>query len=206
MEAGDVKTGGIYSAIYDGAQWQQGGTDLGNSTAPGLTLLGTATGGGSSYDFTGLVTATYKDYLLVIEQLIPASNNVSLFARVRRSGHGSFDSSGYHYSGGSVNAVGALAVFSGTNSSGVALALAVNNSANLGVGVSGRLEGLGLPNVAIPELIFAAGHGNTVPQVACSSFGSGFLNNAAAIDSLQLLFGSGNIASGAAYLYGYKAS
>lgn len=145
-------------------------------------------------------TSEYNDYEIIIDDLLPATNYVSLNFQIRSGG--SYQSSAYHF-GGSVfysnNSSAALATWNGS-----AAVLSQATIANAKGGVSGFMRLHRVNQTANPKkfhttLDYAEGGGG-----AGSVSGGGFWDGNGAITGIQLFTSSGNITSGSALIYGIK--
>ena len=77
--SGDVVSGGIYDLIYDGTQFQIKALAEGPYSSGALKFLGSATASNSAtIDLTSLLSATYDDYLIVLDSVLPATSNARL--------------------------------------------------------------------------------------------------------------------------------
>lgn len=205
LETGDIISGKPVYATCDGTYYVLDATDLGNATQPGLIFLGSFSGAAAQYDFDSLITSSYNDYVIAIQCILPVTNNVDLQILLKRSGGGSYDSSGYLYNGQINSSAASIANYNSTSAAGIKIASGVSNSANNGNGVGGRVEGFGLPNVNRGLIEWKTGHFITGSRPA-DALGSGYLNQNAALQGILINFSSGNIASGKATLYGLTQS
>jgi hypothetical protein len=178
-----------------------------NALAPGLTLLQVySPSTAASVDITSIISGTYSKYMITFD-LRPATDSVALRLRTDSNNGASFDAgaSDYQYAVTTVNSAGTV---SGSASTGA-------TQIQLGSGVIGNATNEGTSGVIWLTFVGSAAmyaHFNfivadidtsTLPR---SATGSGFRANAAAIDAVQLLFSSGNIASGTVRIYGLKNS
>jgi hypothetical protein len=200
-EDGDGPTGKDMEAVSNGTYYVLDQPDLGSGVISGQVPLAQVSGGGGSYDFTGYITSDYESYRLILQNILPATSGADLHLRVRRSGQGSYDSSGYVYrntkSGGSP--------VTGTPGNFILLLSGISDSAGNGVGVSGEISGQGLSLSVRSQFQFLVGEYVTNANII-DAYGTGSLNTSAALDSVQLRFSSGNIASGKATLYGISGA
>jgi hypothetical protein len=203
LEADDIISGQWVEAVSNGTYYILDRPDLGTSVASGFVPLAEISGGGGSYDFTGYITAAYESYLLSLQNIIPASDGVDLHLRVRRSGQGSYDSSGYGYAG-QKNGGSSITQLSNTSAAQIVLASSISTSGSNGVGWSGQIFGHGLP-LSVRSIFNWVG-GEYVTNANFNHYtGQGSRNTAAALDGLQLRYSSGNIASGKAILWGLQS-
>ena len=179
-------------ACVSGSYVAQGGSS-------GLTLVETKTASASSaLSFTSCFTSTYKNYLVVVEDLLPATNTVNLLLTLSTDGGSTYLSSGYLGGYWVWSAGGGAAGSVGTTSATLAINQS-NNSTNRRV--SGTIEfknPLQTTNYkAIDARIsgYDGGSHYTYLSTATNSTTS-------AVNAFRLQFSSGNIASGVAYCFG----
>lgn len=179
-----------------GVKWAAAGA----SGSSALVLLEQHTAsGGATMDFTTFISSTYDEYLLELNNLLPATNAVNLYMRV--SVGGVFDA-GANYttsvfvfvSGGSATAGSA------TNQWIISNASDVTNTA--GRGVCGYLR-LFNPQGALANKVMTGDlgwiEGTPYPK---RSVGTWAYTPASVIDGFRFVFSSGNIASGTVRAYG----
>jgi hypothetical protein len=148
-----------------------------------------AISGAATADFTGFDSSKYDHYIFYIQNLIPATDAVTLIAHAAVSGTSYDTTSGnYHYT-------------STTDFTGFRVTDGVGSSANE-FGVAGKFS-LFSPHLAaytygLPELINTS-TSNTL--VSPSEGRSAFLNTGS-ITALRFNFNSGNIESGEIVMYG----
>lgn len=182
----------------------------------GLTWIASVTAASSAtIDFSKVLSATYDNYLIVIENYVPATNNTVLQLRVGTGGTPTYQTSSYVGVGNNVTyGTGAytsnpVVLASGTG----AMDLNENQSGALMSNGSSTSAGMGTINITnvnnasnyktMTGLISYLGNGST---------GSGLLSNvvtgqwqsAIVINSLRFLSSSGNISTGVFKLYGYQ--
>ncbi|MBG0802831.1 hypothetical protein IYW40_15295 [Methylocystis sp. H4A] len=146
-------------------------------------------------------TSDYDDYEIIIDDILPATNAVSLELQVHSGG--TYKGSAY-YAGGTVSYSNASGSAVATNN-GTSAGLTIANIANTRGGVSGLIRLHKINQTANPKKIesmlsFAAG--STVGSGVCQ-VGS-FWDGNGAVDGIQLFMNSGNITSGSALIYGIK--
>lgn len=161
-------------------------------------LLNTMTASSStSLSDTSSITASYNDYLIVFENVIPSANNAS--CQLQLHSGGAFQSTGY---------VSNLLVW-GTVSSGVSSSTAqiscsgISATANTGSGISGTWN-LSMPSgTSVPKNIYGQfTHNSSGTPVTGMSAGSWLSNGA--VDGFIVAFNSGVIASGVIKIYGHQ--
>lgn len=160
----------------------------------------------ATIDFTGLSNA-YNSYCIVVSNIIPVTNGVSLFMRTSTNNGTSYDvgASDYNYrlAGAVDNSVGAN---SGTNAAQIKLTGL--SSYVLGNGTAQALFGtIGLYNIGSANRAYIQGNlscynsSNLQERNWCD----GFRNSATAVNAVRLIMSSGNISSGTFILYGLEA-
>jgi hypothetical protein len=210
-----VASGGSATAVTIGSTTIGGGTpgdmlavtSTGCSgTAPCMTqvsggwvLLNTLTAGSSAtLSDTTSFTSNFNEYLLVFQNVLPATNVVTCEIQVQSGG--SFQTTSY---------LGQLTASQTTSVVGQATTTyipcsqtnAVSNSAS-GLGVSGEFKVFNPSSTTAPKnWIGQYSHASTGPNSQIGSMG-GFWNSSAAITGFQALFSSGNITSGVIKVYG----
>lgn len=169
-------------------------------STPYAVLLNTLTPSGvASTSDTTSITATYNEYNIVFENLIPAVGNGTCQFLVH--GGGTFKGSGYISNvveNGSNSVTNGFVPCSGT-------ATGVGSSAN-GGGVSGSIL-IYTPTATVPVTVTGQMFYLTNGSAArLANVGGAWWNagSPAAIDGFQVLFGNGNIASGTIKVYGIK--
>ena len=159
-------------------------------------LLNTLTAAASATlgDTTSL-TATFRDYEIVFDNLVPGTTTVTLELQM--------------HSGGTFQATSYLSSTFGTNGTATILANAATTFIPLthttvttgNGGLSGTIKIYGPVTGATAAKNVT---GNTISSNAAvlATVVAGYWNNTAAIDGFQILFSAGNIASGTVKIYG----
>jgi hypothetical protein len=228
LEADDLINGGLYEAVYDGTYLQIAALDANASAlGGGWELLAVATGGGSSYDFDGVISTDYDSYAFVFENVLPDTNLAALGMRIKRSGQPAYDTGATDYSsmttstaysgsnqvvtegnpsGSGAPSVGYMRLCNGTGASTVRLA----NSANLGTGFSGVLyaPGLGKSQAVVFHGSGGAGrdNGGGTYHGMLEVSSTGMRETTTAITAVRFLMSTGNITSGNIYMYGIRTA
>ena len=182
------------------------------STDIGLTLIQAQSPSGvASVDFTTGISSTYNVYLIV-GNLKPATDDVELWLRTDANGGASFDATAgdYKYSATMVDSGGTTLLNSNSDTE---LVVAGNTAASRSVG-SDADQGAGFaiwmytPASAAfaKRFVWQSGYEQADDGAWICCNGGGMRNNTSAINAFQLLFESGNIASGHVALYGVRAS
>jgi len=182
----------------------QAAADRLNATA--LDFLATADASSdAAVEFTQLDDTKYDAYEIVLNNVIPATDDVHLYIRTSTDGGSSYDSGasayGWEARGGGAN-VGNDQADNAIRLTDTGTANAVGSAAGEG-GVSGRLFLPG-PNLAKNTMIsFELTIQNAAGNIIKVS-GGGARLSAADVDAVQILFASGNIESGTITLYGLR--
>lgn len=186
-------------AIIKSSVWNAIFTDMTSAftqVAQTRFLLNTLTASASATlgDTTSL-TAAFRDYELVFDNLVPGTTTVTLELQV--------------HSGGIFQSTTYLSSTFGTNGTATILANAATTFVPLthttvttgNNGVSGTVKIYGpVTGTSLAKSI--AGNTTGSNGAVLATMVAGFWNNAAAIDGFQILFSSGNIASGTVKIYG----
>lgn len=191
-------------------------TGLGNGTAAtdaaayGQVIMRTiesqVASNSAAFDFDANLDDTYDRYELEFTNLVPQTDDVTLFLRVGTGGGPTWQSGASAYT---TNAwlVGASAgqFLGGAGSAvfltGTTTALGVGNAA--GEFVSGVVEFDNPDAAKFPVFSFRSRYMTPAPA-SVSVTGGGSYGTSGAITGLQLSFSSGNIVSGTARLIGYR--
>lgn len=183
-----------------------GGTMNGASGAC-MVLLATQTASSSSaITFTGYLTSTYTEYLLVMASVVPSANGVLIGLQVGESGTiktaGNYE---WHYNyANSNNTGGSSGSTTGTN---IVLGTAVSSSATNG-GINGEIRIYNPSSTAgYKALSLATDYYDTTGAGYVSYRGGGhWTGDAGAITDLKILPASGTLVSGLFYLFGIRKS
>lgn len=174
--------------------------DLGAS----MVLLSAQTASSSSaLNFTSLISSTYESYILELVNIAPATDGVNLLLRASTD-NGSSYLSGTEYNLTTIQqsaaSVATLTGGGGNGGSAFILASGVGNASNRNVSgqIRFRIRSSGQGRFSW-ETQYTSDSGNEISFQGKGSAGAG-------ITALRLLMSSGNIASGAARLYGLKSS
>ena len=213
---GDIlfRNASIYARLAAGtagAQLQTGGAGADPSwvvSTPWIPLQRIVSTGVAAYSFTTGLSATYRDILLS-GYLVPVTDDVQLWMRTSTNAGGAYDagSTDYEYSNHSMFAAssttetstGAPQILVG---GGAGATAAVGNAAS--EHISFNIESRVMAVAALKTTFsYDSMLVNSVPGVTATR-GGGYRDSAADVDGLQLLFESGNIASGDVTMYGRK--
>lgn len=180
-----------------------------------LVLLQTQNAAGSaSIDFVNGIDSTFDEYLVVLTNVIPATNTDQFLTRVSQDGGGTWKSGATDY--GYVNfqesvASGLAAASASTGDTSIASSSGgPSNTANSG-GMSGEVRFFGPSSAASRKHFLSKFTVNRSDSASASDLrhygGSGvFQLNTAAINGIRFLFATGNITSGTFSLYGVRKS
>lgn len=181
------------------------------AAAGGLTLLEhyDASGGVSSLDFTTGLSSTYEEYLLVLTNLYPQTNGDDLWLRVGTGGGPTYQTSAYEYETSNFYANGNAAPSPGSHSaSDSKIILWQDNDATVSRGNSFHIH-ISDPLSASLEKQFNWTGNGTFSAVNTRRYridGVGSWDSTTALTALRVMYSSGNIASGRAYLFGFAKS
>lgn len=171
----------------------------------GWVLLSTQDASNStSIDFTSDIDGTYDRYVVTMENVVPATNNVDLRMLVSTDGGSSYLSSNYGYTGGGTK--GSSSAFGGTASNSAAFII-LTFGGNIGNATGENLSGvITISNPSETSLyklirIQTTYYDQEADFVWDAGVGGNF-NDTSAIDAFRFLASSGNIASGTFKLYG----
>ena len=175
-------------------------------TGGGTVLLGTAVASNSSViSFTGLAGASYSSFLVILDLVTPATNNVNLTAQIS-TGSG-FLTTGYLYQTWRFTSSASAA--SGSTSDSVwSLSssgdMIINTAAQ---GLSGQMSIIGTSSTVATKRMVYNSYYSAASTADLTAVGSGTVStNSAVIDGVRFQMSSGNISSGKFYLYGIKNS
>jgi hypothetical protein len=176
-----------------------------------LVLLDTKTASTSAtLDFVTGIGSTYDEYELHLVEFIPVTNSVTLELRVSEDGGSTFKAGAtdYHVAVSSVNGAGTAATASGAQT-----ALFLNG----GTGGNGQRNAATSGLSGVIKFWKPSGTTNeknfdgrtsceeaTTTEYLRSEVGGRYQGTTNAINAIRLLYNSGNIASGTAYLYGVR--
>jgi hypothetical protein len=174
------------------------------SGSGGLTLIEEHTASSSaSLDFTSCISSSYTAYLITLEQVLPATNNVNLHMRASTNGGTSYDS-GNNYSWARFGFDSGGSGASGGN--GVAFIevigdAGITNTASNG-GASGSYNLYPTPaSVSRTQFSGVGAYQNNSGRFNGETSGGSY-NSTTNVNAFQFLFSSGNIASGTIRCYG----
>jgi hypothetical protein len=152
----------------------------------GLTLISVSTiSSAATYSDITSITSACDDYQVVIDDLIPASNNVNLEFLVHSNG--SFQNTSY------INSAGGVTTYFDI----------ISNGGNLGNvdGVSTVIYLYGVNSSVHKKLKALVSYFTTAPAAVQVNPSGGWTGGTTAIDGFELVMSSGNIASGKVRVY-----
>jgi hypothetical protein len=178
---------------------------LAGSSQSAMVLLSTATASNdATIDFENLLDSNYGKYIIVVENLIPASDST---LQLRLGVGGTYGSTNYR--GGSV--VGSNVDVPGGNTSATsAYDVSVSTSAGWYVdtlstkGLSAAIEVFNPSSTSTHKQLLSRASYQNAGNNQAYKFGSGDYADTAAQTSVRLFMSSGNISSGTFTLYGVK--
>jgi hypothetical protein len=166
-----------------------------------MTLITTTTASSSAtVDFTGL-TSTYKNYVVIVTNAVPATNNAALYLRTSTNNGSSFDtgasdyySTGTNFGNTTWNYLAVPDSQGYMNASGM-----VNNTTQGGTSFTLTLVN---PSGATRTQWYLTGFENGNFEVGAFTRGGYRLATTGAVNAIRFFYNSGNIASGTFKLYG----
>lgn len=183
---------------YDGVQFNL------MTRQPGLVLLATASANNSAtVDITNGITSAFDEYLVVVTNLITATDNVSFSLRVSEDGGATFKAGGTDY--GHTRCVtidgGAPGGAGGAVDAAIVLASALSNSKPFAVDVT-----FGAPSgtAGHKQFKWIAGYEPSASTIINVTGAGAFRLDNNAINAIRFLASSGNITSGTFALYGLR--
>lgn len=169
----------------------------------GILLAAATPSSAASVDFTDLSSA-YQAYLLVFDSFLPATDAVNLILRTSTDNGSSFDASGGDYAWAVTQSLNGTVGGSG-NAGDSEITLNKETIGNVaGEEISGRVVVYDPSASNYTKVTWEAIHRRASDQQPCALAGGAEREEAAAVDAVQLLFSSGNIASGEIRLYGLR--
>lgn len=182
------------------------GTDFSWAAAGGgwVTISSTTLSSDANWSQT-LDNTTYSSFQILVESVVPATDNVQLILRTSTDGGSTYDSGGGNYAH-----AGQLAVEDGSednsslaSASATSIELASNVGSAAGENVSGTvwMNGTVATNFTQTHSLFTLSGNDGQTRVG---FGGGERLSAADVDAVRILFSSGNMASGKIVILGRK--
>lgn len=203
LDPGDLPVGAKVDWTYDGTQCLLDVTDWGDSLGGDGELLAVGTGGGSSHDFSGLITSDFHNYRFIFENLIPVNGTTTFNSRVRLAGGGSYDSGSHYTAIREALSTSALTVSNLFNRTEIQIGSSVNNAAP---GLSGTMDLVGAGVSQYPRFWSSVETGLNAPSQATPQRLSGVYEVNTPIDGIQFWFNSSDFTSGNIYMYGMRSA
>lgn len=198
--------GGAVEEISVGSGLTLSAGSLSASSSSALTYLATLTASSSAtLDDTTHITSTYDEYMIVFEDVLPASNNVNFGVRYSTNAGSTWISTGYinNDDGSATDRITMNRAVVNNNAVGPST---ISSTSNYG-GFSGTAFFTNPNSAKYKKFQFDT---TTVPNGDATvgrSVGAGIYNGATtAINGLRFLMDSGNIASGLIKIYGIQKS
>lgn len=168
----------------------------------GYILLSTATASNSStLEFTSDIDSTYNSYAFVID-IIPATDNVALFARTSTNGGSSYDSGSTDYTSARVFCLSNVGTATGAGADADYLNLLGGVGSDTGETVAAVLYMINPANSSSYTLFHQSGVTSRAGGELAFNNASLRRNSTTAVDAVQFYFSSGNIESGTIKMYG----
>jgi hypothetical protein len=183
------------------------GTGTLGFTSLNLEKISTATASSSSSIIFTNLSSSYVAYVVIANKISPATDNVHFYLRVSTNNGASSLTSGYqwstiHYYNGGANVLGNGTISSARISLSADANRALSNTANetlsgqviiIGAGATGRCS-------ILSNCVYTSDVGEVVTTI-----NNGQQTGTTAINAVEFLMSSGNIASGTFILYGLRA-
>lgn len=179
--------------------------------AGALVLIETKTASASAtIDFTtGLNDTTYDSFILRLDSVKAATDDVGLVMRIGTGGTPTYQTSGYHYVLTRVRAGSATPATTANNSAAYMGLTELSGTTGLGNATGEKFTGVvefsDPESSDFCEFVYRGQYGLALGESG-SVVGGGRYNTAGAITGIRFLMTSGNIASGRFSLYGVKKS
>jgi hypothetical protein len=210
LSAGDIVSGGTYQIEYDGTQFQLKGLGVTSAQPSGLVYLGTYTASNSAtLDLTSKMSSTYDDYVLIFNNIIPATNTANLLLRTSTDNGANFDASAsdYIYALQLNDAVSGPTNPNSTSATSIMIGSSITNSSVLGL--SGEIKIFNVNSTTVRK--FVSGDVSYIGSGGGTHITSGRIaglrdSTEVNLDAIRLLMSSGNISSGTVKIYGISKS
>ncbi len=208
LASGDIVSGGIYEIYYDGTQFQIKALAEGPFRSGALFYLGTATASSSAtIDLTSLLSATYDDYLIVLDNVLAATIDASLNMRCSTD-NSTFDSgANYWYSVNGNDSGGNTVAVNGQSQTSFVLTDAALKTT---YGISGSIILTNVNSTSVPRFYsgtlsyhYRIGASNHIAVVA---IGGAWVDTSHTLEAVRFFMSSGNITSGTFKVYGIVKS
>ncbi len=195
-------TGNFENGVYNDGVFVSEGLVLLSSASPSAV---------ASADFASIITATYRRYLILYDNLIPATDGIELYLRTSTNNGGAYDAgaSDYSFANFFASAADTSNVEGDAENSSIIIA-GIVGAGGIGNGSAEGCSGHFYINDPLNAAIQTTIYGNCAywTEDASVTYRTGLVggarNNAADVDAFQLIFSSGNITSGEIRVYGIK--
>jgi len=183
-----------------------GGSAIGGGGGGAWTFISSQTASSSaSIGFTSGIDSTYDVYMFTYSDVDPATDGVTFGLRIDTNGGASFEASGYAFHNQTNYATQA---YSYTGSYSAATFILCNDlGSHTPEAASGRVFLIAPAGTTHTKMIWSDGLGITAQANfgSCRTFG-GWDGGGSAINAIQFIMSSGNIAAGTFALYGLSKS
>jgi len=220
----------VITLVCDGSNWRSSSVSAGTGTSgyvltangvgtpstyqaasSGLTLISTSTisGSPSELTITSGIDSTYEDYLVILEDIIIATDGQPLNLQISDDGGSTYESGATDYEYHVAISDSSATTYVGQASAGTTFIRLANSLGN--TSADGMTMNLWLRNPASAATNFkcdfhGSAHRTTSPSFR-NAFGVGCYNAAtSAVDAIRIYAGSGNLTSGTVRLYGVAKS
>lgn len=178
-------------------------TPSGLASVLGMVKLNSGTVSAAATLDIALTSYTQSKFRLVLENFLPATDNVSMLLRFSTDGGSNFDAGASDY--GSIRYIRTTADTDGSVGEATSAIIPANAIGNVSTeGVSGVFDFLNLTSATRYSSVVYSCVSVTNGGAIQFSTGGGARGTAQNTDALRVLFSSGNITSGTWVLYGYN--
>lgn len=172
----------------------------------GLRLIQTqAAAASTTIDFTAGLTATYDEYLIVLTDVVPATNITDLWVRIHQAGAFLSGAADYYHAEWAFNSTPSTGAAGASGDTKMVLTTGLSST---GANVLGGEVRFFVPSSAASRKAFmwhvthVHSNGTHTGAVGAGSF----LLNTSAIDGIRFVMSAGDITSGTFALYGVRKS
>jgi hypothetical protein len=171
-------------------------------SAGAMTLISTTVASSSAtVDFTGL-SSTYKDYVVIVNNAVPATDNAALVFRTSTNNGSTYNSGGSDYfSTGTNFGSSAWNYLSVVDDRAYLNASGQDNTANLG-GTSFTMTIVNPASTSNRTVWYLTGYEKGNSEDGAFTRGGSRISVSGGINAIRFFYGTGNIASGTFKLYG----
>lgn len=199
---GDILAGLIHTFVHDGTNFV-----LMNPAPPVVRLAsGTFSAAVASLDFTVGDWTAFKEIVVRLYDLIPATDAVTLYLRTSSNGGSTFDIAEYNWANHRVDNVSTHDVLRPGTHANIELCreLGINTNERRYVEIRLQNPGSSPPSGTAASYLRWTVHGRTAAEVEERVDGQGGRIVVEDIDALQIRASSGNLASGVYEMWGYR--